>query len=238
MEWFTTAQILFTYVTVLISQLTTVQVAIVAGVGQVLGYVLYIRGSLRHELEPNPAAWLMFAYGTALLTILEFDIGAERELLILPIICATLSIGVAYICWHRGSLGWPEHPADRFAFIADIVLTAGYIAAWWMVGYGSITETERESATIVFLVLSNLTTLTAFSPLLRDAFLSPDHERSSAWVVWSLAYATLGIATAMNHGFMTPLMIYPAMNTVLHFAVGWFARPSRRRRRRLKKVPA
>lgn len=234
MEWLTSAQILLTYVWVLVSHMTPVQFAIIAGFVQVLGYALYIRKILRRELEPNPAAWLMFAYGTALLTILEFDIGAEIELLILPIICATLSIGVAYICWHRGSLGWPEHPADRFAFIADIVLTVGYIFAWWMTVYGSITESERESATIVFLILSNLTTLTAFSPLLRDAYLNPSRERSSAWFVWSLAYATLGIATIMNHGVLTSLMIYPAMNAVLHFAVGWFARPSRRRRRMKK----
>lgn len=229
MEHLSTLQDYIAYGIAMLSQITAVQVAIAAGIGQVLGYVLYIRKSLRHELEPNPAAWLMFAYGTALLVILEFDIGARTELLILPIICASLSIIVAAICWQRGSLGWPEHPADRAAFVADFFLTFAYLAAWWMAFRGSISEIERDYATVAFLICSNLTTLTAFSPLLRDAYESPHHERSFAWLVWSLAYALLAVATVMSHGYATWLLVYPVMNTVLHFSVAWFARPSRRR---------
>lgn len=213
------------------SVLTPVHLAIVAGLGQILGYALYIRKSLRNELDPNPSAWLMFAYGTALLTILELDIGAHPALLMLPLMCSILSIWVALICWKRGSLSWPEHPADRLAFLVDIALTVAYLGAWWMRHFGAISESEREMATMLFLVCSNLTTLTAFSPLLRDSYLNPAHERSIAWIVWSCSYALLGIATIQMHGFATALLVYPAMNTVLHFLVGWFARPARRRYR-------
>lgn len=213
-----------------IREIPIVSLGLIAGALQVLGYVVYIRKSLRRELEPNSAAWLMFAYGTALLTALELDLGASIHLLLLPTICATLSVYVAYICWRRGTLGWPEDSADRFAFIADIMLTIAYLGAWWLSASGSISDEWRGIAVVGFLVLSNLTTLTAFSPLLRDAYLNPHRERSGAWVIWTLAYATLGIATFSEYGLISALMLYPFLNTLLHGSVAWLARSSRRKR--------
>ena len=212
------------------------QIAIVAGILQFFGYVLYIRQALRHELEPNPSTWLMFAYGTALLTALELDMGASMPLLILPIVCAVLSVYVAYECWKRGTLGWPDEWEDRAAFVADLLLTVGYIGAWVLLALGDITPAVRAQATLWFLVFSNATTLTAFTPLLRDAYSNPDHEHAPSWLVWSMAYTALGLATALSVGVYSPLMIYPVSNAMLHGLVAWLARPSRHNRLPMQRV--
>lgn len=231
-DWIALAQVVYIKSLEHFSEITVFQFSIVAGILQILGYSLYIRQSLRHELEPNPATWLMFAYGTVLLTILELDIGAEIELLILPMICAVLSIWVALLCWQRGSLGWPEHYADRLAFTADILLTLAYVTAWYLNYQGSISEGDRNLATTVFLVGSNASTFTAFVPILRDSYVNPSRERSLAWIVWTLAYALLGIATIKIHGFLSPLLVYPVSCAFLHLLVALLARPGRRRKSR------
>lgn len=211
-------------------RITAEQLAILAGVLQLCGYVIYIRKTLRHELEPNPSTWLMFAYGTALLTVLELDLGGGLVLLLLPATCALLSIVVAYLCWLRGRIRWPEPLLDKLAFVFDLLLTAGYIAAWWLLWRGSITEDMRDIVTLMFLVCSNATTVTAFLPLLRESYSYPVYEKSSAWLVWTFAYASLGAATVVTAGWLSPLMIYPVSCGILHFMVAVLVRPSRRAR--------
>ena len=197
--------------------------AVLSGALQALGYGLYVRQSLRHEIEPNSATWFMFAYGTALLGVLEFSRGAEWELLLLPAVCATFSIGVAFICWKRGTLRWPEEWQDQLAFVADVVLTLCYMGAWRLTKSGVLDESERGYANLIFLICSNLTTLTAFLPLIRGAKQNSACERSWPWVVWTCAYTILGVATFAKEGLWTELMIYPVLNAILHARVAWLA---------------
>lgn len=215
-----------------VSGLTLLQLGIFAGMLQILGYALYIRKTLHSEIEPNPATWLMFAYGTFLLTVLEFDTGAAWGLLILPITCFILGAYVAYLCWRKGKLSWPKDVEDRVAFIADLTLTAAYVTAWHLLKQGTINESEREILTLLFLICSNMTTITAFIPILRGAYRHPHKERPLAWMVWTCAYAVLGIATIQEQGWFTILLVYPASSVLLHGLVGWLSRPTRRARRR------
>ncbi len=197
---------------------------IAAGVFQALGYVLYIRQSFRHEIEPNAATWFMFAYGTALLGVLEYSRGAESELLYLPAICAALGVVVALICLKRGTLRWPKEWQDQLAFLIDVVLTVGYVGVWGLAASGVLDEEKRGYANLVFLVCSNLTAISSFSPLIRGTKRHPAKERTSPWVVWACAYAVLGIATFFQEGLWTELMIYPVLNAYLHARVAWLAR--------------
>jgi len=88
-------------------------VGLAAGVTQVLGYFMYYRLVVRKEgKEAEPLTWFMFAYGTALLTIMELDsmwkeaaedatwIGIVAVLL-LPIICSLGGIMVAGAIWRE-----------------------------------------------------------------------------------------------------------------------------------------
>jgi len=205
---------------------------IIAGLLQACGYALYIRGSLRKEIDPNAATWFMFAYGVALLTVLEWDRGANLALTILPIVCATLSVVMASICLRRGTLRWPSEWEDKWelrAFLGDISLTVLYGGAWVLYVFSFLGEEQRSLAALAFLFGSNATTFTAFAPILRGTYMHPQKERPLPWLLWSSAYVVLGVATVLEHGLWTELLIYPASNAVLHAAVAWFARPWRRR---------
>lgn len=213
--------------------LDAVRIGYISSALMILGYWIYIRHALVDGFEPNPSTWLMFAYGTLLLTALEFDKDAEWHLLLTPVACALLSIWVAYICWRRGKMKWPDAWEDRIAFILDILLTIAYVSAWVIATYGlvsSFTETDREEAAHLFLVFSNMTTVTAFMPLVISSFRNPHEEFAPAWTIWTLSYITLAIATFQSEGTMyTELMIYPMICTFLHGLVAWLARSSMRR---------
>lgn len=198
--------------------------AVLSGVLQALGYVLYIRQSRRKEIEPNATTWLMFAYGTALLGVLEYSRDAGPELLILPAVCATFSIVVAFDCWQRGTLRWPSDWEDQGAFIADLLLTIAYVATWALAKYNGLSQEDRGYANIVFLVCSNLTTVTSFIPLIRGAARC---ESPVPWLVWSSAYGTLAVVTFVAEGFWTELAIYPVLNALLHGRVAWLSRNGR-----------
>lgn len=202
-----------------------------AGGLMLLGYLLYIQGSLRKEIEPNPTTWLMFSYGTVLLTVLELDRGAGWELSVVPITCSLLGVLVALICARRGKMRWPKDWEDRASFVTDITLTIGYVSAWYFLVAGYIHPDERDMWNLLFLILSNATTITAFTPILRATKSDPSHERSLPWFVWSLSYLSLGILTYLQNGLWTEFLIYPVMNTVLHLTVGILALPKRRERK-------
>jgi len=206
---------------------------IAAGLLQALGYVFYIQKSLRKEVDPNPATWLMFAYGVALLTILEWDRDASFTLLVLPIVCGVMSIFLAILCWRRGTLRWPTKWEDKWelgAFKGDIGLTTLYASAWFLYAFAFLNEEERSFWALLFLIGSNATTFTAFIPILRSTYVHPSRERMLPWLVWTSAYCLLGGATILEEGVWTELLIYPVSNAFLHGAVAVLARPQRRLR--------
>lgn len=230
------------------------QLALLSGFLQILGYVLYIRKQLAGEADPNPATWLMFSYGTIVLTGLEMAAGASWQLLMLPISCAILGCVVASVCWKRGRMKWPEPLADKFAFMTDLALTAAYAVSWILHQHGSIGDETKQLLLAIFLICSNASTFTSFAPLLRQAYLEPHKERSRSWFVWTAAYVVLGLTTLVSttdsHRQMAEdlaralsggtwaflltspwtLFYYPITNMFLHGIVAVLVRPARRRR--------
>lgn len=57
-----------------------VELGIVAAALQAAGYLVYGSRVLRRDILPNPTSWLMFAYGTTLLFILEWDRDASYDI--------------------------------------------------------------------------------------------------------------------------------------------------------------
>ncbi len=197
--------------------------ALFSGLLQALGYLVYIQKSLRHEVEPNPTTWFMFAYGTATLTVLEWDHQADWLVLILPVTCAILSLRVAAICLSQGKLKWPTSWLDRTAFLMDVSLTLAYITVWLANQKAFITESEHQALVLLFLILSNSSTLVSFIPIIRGTIKSPRNEHPLPWFIWMCAYSTLGYVTVSKYGLVSVFTIYPAMNAVLHGLVGLFA---------------
>lgn len=197
--------------------------AIISGLLQALGYFIYVRKSLKQELEPNPTTWFMFSYGTMILAVLEWDREATWYLLVLPFVCAILSVFVAFLCWKRGKLRWPEHWMDRGAFMCDVLLTVVYVGIWILTSKNVLTEAQKDLFALGFLVFTNLSTVISFVPLVRGACEDPRSEHPLPWLVWASAYATLGYVTYYESGWTSEFMIYPVLNTLLHGSVGLIA---------------
>ena len=68
-----------------------------AAVAQIVAYVGYLRLFLAGKIKPNAASWLMFAYGTGVMAVLEWQSDAHWFELALPIACATMSVIVAVL---------------------------------------------------------------------------------------------------------------------------------------------
>lgn len=201
---------------------------ICAGILQVIGYIIYI---LHDDIDPNPVTWFMFAYGTAILTILEWDMDATIPELILPATCSVFAIYVSLRCWVHArrrdpSKWWPEDwwPSDRIqqaSFISDILITIGYVSIWAFVAFGTLTPETKLLAVFWFLLLSNLSTFPAFYPIIHETYKYPEKENYLPWFVWSAAYGLLGLVTYLSHyELLSLLMLYPVSNAILHAVVG------------------
>jgi len=204
---------------------------VIAGLLQLLGYIFYI---FNEDIDPNPVTWFMFAYGTGLLTILEWDKDATFPELILPTVCSVLAIYVSYRCWKTARRldphrwwprdWWPEDIWERWSFISDIFITFAYIAAWGLAISTLISGESKEVAVFMFLFLSNLSTFPSFYPILKTTYQKPEREAALPWFVWTLAYAVLGLVTYAAQGELWHiLMFYPLSNVFLHGLVAVLA---------------
>ena len=195
-----------------------------------LAYIEYVSDQ---NIRPNPITWLMFAYGTAILTILEFDRDANLAELILPVVCSVMGVFIAYRCWRIciqknpnqwwPKEMWPDHKADKLAFFGDVLITVGYVAAWLFLFIDILNTEQREFAALIFLFGSNLTTLTAFIPILRTTYQNPALERPFPWLIWTWAYLFLFVLTTHERGLFTEFNIYPVSCMILHGLVGILA---------------
>ncbi len=188
-----------------------------AAILQVLGYFAYGFKILRRDISPNAASWVMFAYGTSLLVVLEWDRDASIAVLMLPIACALSSIVVAlYAVRKSGRAWWPEHPLERFSFFLDVSLTVAYATAWVLLANNMISPHAREAVTILILCCSIAVTFTAFFPLLRQVYHHPATEHGLPWIIWTLAYCFLFAVTFIEYGYSTELLLYPIVSVGIH----------------------
>lgn len=160
----------------------------------------------------------MFAYGTALIVVLEGAIGASWRELALPVVCAIASVAVAGICLSRGTLRWPSDRIELYSFGADVAITIAYVACWALGRVGILSQTEMAVAVLAFLVLWNAGTITSFAPIVVSTWRDPFRESWVPWTVWTLAYAMLTFVTFIEQGAGGNLLLYlyPLSNALLH----------------------
>ncbi len=203
-------------------------IAVFAGCVHGAAYVYYLRLAVRGRTWPNPASWLMFAYGTALILLIESRAGASWHELLLPLVCATSSIFIAVAAWRKSGAATLLTPFDWWAFRADVALTVAYLAVWYAMQSGFIAAEYRLGANVIFLVGVNATTLTSFLPLLMSVRRDPSTEHPGPWAMWSLAYLLLIVVTVLDksgpEGLL--LLIYPAVNFILHTNVAALVLPT------------
>ncbi len=191
----------------------------------VLGYLTYVLFTLTGRIVPNTWSWLMFAYGTSLLTLLEWRMGAPLELLFLPAICAILSIAVFGIRMITASYAeegnWADFIVGALALVVDIIITVYYLWIGDQLVSGDLSQAQRDEYLFWFLIATNATALTAFSPLIWDMFTGKGQEASLPWILWTLAFGSLTYTTIAEGYLISTLIIYPALNTVLHAVVAY-----------------
>ncbi len=189
------------------------------GLLEVAGYLVYIQKSLRNETEPNPTSWLMFAYGALVMTVLEWDRNASWFILLQPAACALFNIRIVAIVWNKGKLRLPESLLDRVALGADLLLTACYVGAKIAESLHLISEQDRESLVLIFLIISNLSLVICYTPLIRDVYAEPHHEHPLPWGIWLASYVLLMVVTIAKHGLWSEFSLYPAISIVIHITV-------------------
>jgi SET domain len=186
-----------------------IALGICAALLQIAGYSLYIRNFIRQAIRPNAASFMMFSYGTSLLAFLEWRNSASLSVLLLPVVCAAMGIVVAAMCLRKGA----TERIDLFeavAFTTDLWLTIIY--AYFALGFGDVSRYVA-----FFLIVTNLTTISCFMPLIRSTWISPARELPGPWMVWAGAYSLLCLVTwGVDQGQHPVLLIYPMMNAVLH----------------------
>ena len=189
-----------------------VVLGLLAAALQVAGYLIYIRSFLRQSIRPNAASYFMFAYGTAFVTFLAWENGATSRELALPMACTSMSFIVAGICLRDNM----TERVDRFeagVFVSDLLLTIAF-------GVLVLSGIDKAHFAVAFLLLGNVTTLTAFLPILRSTWRSPSRELPLPWMVWTSAYFVLFLATIVETGTAKPaLLVYPLLNLGLHLAM-------------------
>lgn len=220
------------------TELTTVEwFGIIAAILQVVGYLYYLKFIKSGHVDPNPVTWFMLAYGTALLTVLEWDAEASWAILALPAACALCTLWVAALCWKRAREldpsrwwprdWWPEDRSDQLSFISDAIITIGYVACWYLAFSGILSTDWKLMFVLAFLWLANISTIPAMIPLLRETYNHPEKEHSTPWVIWTLAYLFLTATTLLDEheswSVFLALLAYPVINVVLHALVAWWA---------------
>lgn len=192
------------------------QLGILAALVQTAGYAFYGSKVLARDIRPNAISWIMFAYGTTLLLIVEWDRDASLALLALPAACALSSIFVAFYALRNERAWWPKNQLERSSFFLDVFLTIVYFATWIFIARGIISEAEKNLAEVIILICWNIGIFTAFFPLLRQVYVHPRSEHAAPWMIWTAAYVLLGFITFVEVGGINELMLYPLVNAAVH----------------------
>ncbi len=199
---------------------------LLAGIVQVFGYVLYIKKAQKHDIDPHPITWLIFAFDTALLTFLEFAAGASLALLFLPVLCSIGACYVALLIYKDGKISWPSDRLDKYILSVGIFIAVSYCSLFVLEQAGFIPASYTLFAAYLFLILSNLNTFVAFVPILKEVRAFPETEHAGPWMVWAGAYFLLLLATFIEVGVRVEgflLYLYPVSSMFLHGAVGVLA---------------
>ena len=224
--------------------MTTLEIlGLLAGALFLSGSIVYF--SKLEKIDPNPVTWLMFSYGTLIIIVLEWDKDATWPELILPIVSAGFDLLIMFEVWRRARREeyatrgtarlWPgkllpQDRLERVSLCSDLTITALYVAAWVLSLGSLLVEESRQLAVMFFLVVSNLTVVTEFAPIVASTWREPAREHWIPWALWTAGYGTLGYVTYESHGWATPLMLYPALGLVFHCLVGLLAIGWHRRR--------
>ena len=173
-----------------------------------------------------------------IIIVLEWDRDATWPELVFPIVSAGLDLLIMIEVWRRARRDeratkgvarlWPgtllpQDRLERVSLYSDLVITVLYVGAWALSLGSLLSEESRQLAVMFFLVVSNLTVVTEFGPIVASTWKQPGREHCTPWTLWAAGSGTLGYVTYTNHGWADPLMLYPALSLVFYCLVGLLA---------------
>lgn len=206
-------------------------IGLLSGALQFLGYIFYIKKTGKDEISPNPTTWLIFAFDTTLLTILEGVAGAKISILFLPIMCSAGALYVAWLIRRSGKLTWPTDSVDAYILKIGIFIGLAYSIIFTLWHFSFVPASFLYFTGFIFLILSNINTFVAFIPIIREVHKDPLHEHAGPWTIWTIAYLLLGIVTFMEVGTEISGLIfymYPLSCLVLHGLIAYLSRDKRK----------
>lgn len=186
---------------------------------EVFGYLLYIHKSLINEVHPNPVAWIMFAYGALVMALLDWDRDASLLVLSQPVICALFNLVIVLIIWHKGKLELPSDRADKIALTSDFLITAVYIYLKIGLLNNFLNSQEVDMSVLVLLILSNVSLLICYIPLIRNVHQNPGHENYLPWLFWLCSYVVLLAGTFYQYGTLNEFFMYPVISILIHISI-------------------
>lgn len=186
------------------------QLAIISGLIQLVGYWIYFKKTESGRIRPNTSMWLMWAFGSsvdlwAYGDLTEWKI--EKDLL--PAVCAVTAVIVFLVCLKRGRFKRLEFHHWAL-FLADVAITILYVLSG-----------DPIWATIFF----QASTILGFVWTVREVRQDPTHEHAAPWGLWATAYAiqTYIIYVSVPTENWWAEFLYPTVNLFLHGLVGLLA---------------
>lgn len=194
---------------------TVLIIGILAGILQFFGYAIYFFDVMRSGVRPNPASWLIWSYGNALICasyiFLNTDISVAGD--ILPIVCGAACIVMTMLFFLFGKFR-PLETFEKIIVGIDILITI----VWVLSDFVGLRLVPLTALHIVLLI----STCVSFFPLYLEVVRDHEAEKARAWIVWSVAYVLLLFVVIAEQG-KAESFLYPFLYLALHAAVAIFA---------------
>lgn len=185
-------------------------IGVIAGLLQVIGYVIYAHATFHGRLKPNAASWGLWALGASLESASYIAATDDWVKNILPLVCALSAIFFFVSAFLRGHF----QPLDTFEKWV-VVLDSIAILIWW----------HYDSAVYANLYLV-LTAFVSFIPIVRHTWKNPKSENATPWFIWTFAYSALAIVVLLRFEKWEDF-VYPVSFAFIHAAVGILALDTR-----------
>ncbi|MEY2664840.1 MAG: hypothetical protein RIT04_648 [Candidatus Parcubacteria bacterium] len=188
----------------------SIVIAVISGLLQIIGYVVYNHLAQKGHIKPDGASWAIWAFGSALNLFSYGSLTQDWVKDILPFCCALscmITFGVRAYRKQFGRIsakGW-------VILLADIGITL----VWFF--------TSAMEASLLY----QLSTVLSFIPMIMGVMKGEDKEEVFPWIIWTCAYAMLGVSVYMRLNHLVELA-YPVTCFVMHAImtyIAWRNRP-------------
>ncbi len=182
---------------------TAIFFAVVSGLLQILGYIVYNFKVRKSGMEPDSASWGIWTFGSLMNMLSYATLTNDWVKDILPIACSVSCIVTFVIMLRRGQMHWPDM-TGWMMFLVDLVITI----IWY---FTSATEAS---------LLYQIGTVASYVPMVIGVKNGTDKEDPLPWFIWTLAYGIFMISVMLRLNNW-PELAYPVTCFVVSGYMAW-----------------